>query len=77
MRLASIAKELRITTQELRRELEKTNFGISSTAHEVDDNLGKGVLRFLKGKVKPTLTHRRVAVVFKDGKEERVETEEL
>ncbi|PIZ72144.1 translation initiation factor IF-2 [Candidatus Peregrinibacteria bacterium CG_4_10_14_0_2_um_filter_43_11] len=73
MRLAEIAKELRITTQELRRELEKTNFGISATAHEVDDNLGKGIVRFLKVRVKPTLTHRRVAVVFKDGKEERVE----
>lgn len=73
MRLADIAKELRITTQELRRELEKTNFGINPSAHEVDDNLGSGIVRFLKGKVKPTLTHRRVAVVFKDGKEERVE----
>lgn len=71
MRLADIAKELRITTQELRRELSKTNFGISATAHEVDDSLGSGVIRFLKGKVKPTLTHRRVAVVFKDGKEEK------
>ena len=69
MRLADIAKELRITTQELRHELGKTNFGISATAHEVDDALGKGVVRFLKGKVKPTLTHKRVAVVFKDEKE--------
>ncbi len=69
MRLADIAKELRITTQELRRELEKTNFGISATAHEVDNALAAGVVRFLKGKVKPTLTHRRVAVVFKDEKE--------
>ncbi len=67
MRLAEIAKELRITAQELRRELAKTNFGISPTAHEVDDGLGKGIVRFLKGKVKPTLTHRRVAVVFKEG----------
>jgi len=69
MRLADIAKELRITTQELRRELTKTNFGISATAHEVDDALAKGVIRFLKGKVKPTLTHRRTATVFKDEKE--------
>ncbi|MBN2096483.1 translation initiation factor IF-2 [Candidatus Peregrinibacteria bacterium] len=69
MRLADIAKELRITTQELRRELTKTNFGISTTAHEVDDALAKGVIRFLKGKVKPTLTHKRTAVVFKDEKE--------
>ncbi len=71
MRLADIAKELRITTQELRRELTKTNFGISATAHEVDDALAKGVVRFLKGKVKPTLTHRRASVVFKDEKEVR------
>ena len=69
MRLSEIAKELRITTQELRRELSKTNFGISATAHEVDDALAKGVIRFLKGKVKPTLTHKRTAVVFKDEKE--------
>ncbi|MBU1017975.1 translation initiation factor IF-2 [Patescibacteria group bacterium] len=69
MRLADIAKELRITTQELRRELTKTNFGISTTAHEVDDSLAKGVVRFLKGKVKPTLSHKRSAVVFKDEKE--------
>lgn len=70
MRLADIAKELRITTQELRHELQKTNFGVGSAAHEVEDGLGKGILRYLKGKVKPTLTHKRVAVVFKDGKEE-------
>ena len=69
MRLADIAKELRITTQELRRELGKTNFGISATAHEIDDGLATGIMRFLKGKVKPTLKHRRVAVVFKDDKE--------
>jgi len=69
MRLADIAKELRITTQELRHELAKTNFGISASAHEVEDALAKGVMRFLKGKVKPTLTHKRVAVVFKDEKE--------
>lgn len=71
MRLAEIAKELRITTQELRRELEKTNFGISPTAHEVDDALGAGIVRFLKGKVKPTLTHRKAATVFgEEAKEE-------
>jgi len=70
MRLAEIAKELRITTQELRHELQKTNFGVGIAAHEVEDGLGKGILRYLKGKVKPTLTHKRVAVVFKDGKEE-------
>ena len=69
MRLAEIAKELRITTQQLRRELGKTNFGISATAHEVDDGLATGIVRFLKGKVKPTLKHKRVASVFKDDKE--------
>ncbi len=69
MRLAEIAKELRITTQQLRRELAKTNFGISATAHDVDDALAAGVVRFLKGRVKPTLKHKRVAVVIKDEKE--------
>lgn len=75
MRLAEIAQELRITTQQLRRELAKTNFGISATAHEVDDALAKGVVRFLKGKVKPTLKHRRVAVVIKDDKEVKLKKE--
>jgi len=71
MRLADIAKELRITTQDLRHELQKTNFGVGAAAHEVDDGLGKGIIRYLTGKVKPTLTHKRVAVVIKDGKEEK------
>ncbi len=66
MRLAAIAKELRITTQELRRELEKTNFGIDPMAREIDDSLAAGILRFLKGRVKPTLTHRRAAKVFEE-----------
>ncbi len=73
MRLADIAKELRITTQELRRELVKTNFGISTTAHEVDDALASGLVRFLKGKVKPTLKRKRAAVVMKDDKEVKPE----
>ncbi len=76
MRLTDIAKELRITTQELRRELTKTNFGISTSAHEIDDALAAGVIRFLKGKVKPTLKKTRSAVVFKDDKEIKVEKEE-
>lgn len=73
MRLADIAKELRITTQELRRELTKTNFGISTTAHEVDDALAAGVVRFLKARVKPTLKRKRAAVVMKDDKEVKPE----
>ncbi len=70
MHLNEMARELKITTQELRRELEKTNFGISSSAHEVDDVLAHGVIRFLKGKIKPTLKARRVAVILKEGKKE-------
>lgn len=69
MHISELARELRITTQELRRELAKTNFGISPTAHEVDAPLASGVLRFLKGKVKPTLKARKVAVIGKDGEE--------
>ncbi len=68
MHLNEIARELRITTQELRRELAKTNFGISSTAHEIEDALATGVIRFLKGKIKPTRKARKVAVIGKDGK---------
>ena len=67
MHLNEIARELCVTTQELRRELAKTNFGISPTAHEIDDPLAKGIVRFLKGKIKPTLKARRVAVISKDG----------
>jgi len=66
MHLSEIARELRITTQELRRELAKTNFGISPTAHEVEDALAAGIMRFLKGKIKPTLKARKVAVILKE-----------
>ena len=67
MHLNEMARELQITTQELRRELAKTNFGISPGAHEIDDNLSLGIIRFLKGKIKPTLKNRKVAVIMKDG----------
>ena len=81
MHLSEIARELRITTQELRRELLKTNFGISPTAHEVEDALATGIIRFLKGKIKPTLKARKVAVILKEEtkkkkKEEKPEGEE-
>lgn len=75
MHLNEIARELQITTQELRRELAKTNFGISPGAHEIDDALSAGIIRFLKGKIKPTLKARKVAVIMKDGKEAK-KTEE-
>jgi len=79
MHLTEIARELMITTQELRRELAKTNFGISPTAHEIDDSLAKGIVRFLKGKIKPTLKTRRVAVIYKEetkkARQERKEKE--
>lgn len=68
MHLNEMARELQITTQELRRELAKTNFGISPGAHEIEDNLSLGIIRFLKGKIKPTLKNRKVAVIMKDGK---------
>ena len=79
MHLNEMARELQITTQELRRELAKTNFGISPGVHEIDDNLSIGIIRFLKGKIKPTLKNRKVAVILKDGtvakKQEEVEPE--
>ena len=68
MHLNEMARELQITTQELRRELAKTNFGINPGAHEIDDNLSVGIIRFLKGRIKPTLKNRKVAVIMKDGK---------
>jgi translation initiation factor IF-2 len=67
MHLNEMARELQITTQELRRELAKTNFGINPSAHEIDDALSAGIIRFLKGRIKPTRTNRRVAVIMKDG----------
>lgn len=67
MHLNEMARELQITTQELRRELAKTNFGINPNAHEIDDALSAGVIRFLKGKIKPTRKNRKVAVIMKDG----------
>lgn len=74
MNLTKIARELGITPQELREELSKTNFGIDPNAKRIDDNLAKGVIRFLKGKVKPTRKKKRVAVILKGGKviEEKV-----
>lgn len=69
MHLNEMARELQITTQELRRELAKTNFGISPGVHEIDDALSAGIIRFLKGKITPTLKNRKVAVIMKDGKE--------
>jgi hypothetical protein len=71
MHLSEIARELMITTQELRHELAKTNFGISPTAHEVEDTLAKGIIRFLKGKIKPTLKARKVTVIYKEGAEKK------
>ncbi len=81
MHLNEMARELQITTQQLRRELAKTNFGISPSAHEIDDALSAGIIRFLKGRIKPTLKNRRVAVIMKDGKvakkkEEKAEEKE-
>ena len=75
MHLSEIARELRITTQELRRELAKTNFGISPTTHEVEDALAAGIIRFLKGKIKPTLKARKVAVILKDETKKKKKTE--
>jgi translation initiation factor IF-2 len=72
MHLSEIARELRITTQELRRELAKTNFGINPTAHEVEDALAAGIIRFLKGKIKPTLKARKIAVILKEETKKKV-----
>jgi len=77
MHLNEMARELQITTQELRRELAKTNFGISPTAHEIEDALSVGIIRYLKARVKPTLKNRKVAVIYKEGaKKPKVEKEE-
>ncbi len=67
MHLNEMARQLQITTQQLKRELEKTNFGINPNAHEIDDALSAGVIRFLKPRVKPTKKKRRVAIIMKDG----------
>jgi translation initiation factor IF-2 len=81
MHLTEIARELKITTQELRRELAKTNFGISPTAHEIEDPLAAGIIRFLKSRIKPTLKARKVTVILKEEtkkkqKDEKEESEE-
>jgi len=79
MHLNEMARQLQVTTQELRKELEKTNFGISPTAHEIDDALSSGVIRFLKSRIKPTKAKRRVAIIMKDGQvtnEESMSTQE-
>lgn len=52
MRLKDIAYEIGITRQELRQELQKTNFGVALDAKEVPDALGWGIIRFLAPKFK-------------------------
>ena len=79
MHLNEMARQLQITTHELRQELVKTNFGIDPKAHEIDDALSLGVIRFLKGRIKPTRANRRVAIIMKDGKvanQDEVNTQE-
>jgi len=52
LRLVQVAKELGITSKELRKELEKTNFGIKPSDREVDDGLAAGIIRVLTPKFK-------------------------
>jgi len=75
MHLNEMARELQITTQELRRELAKTNFGINPGTHEIDDALSAGIIRFLKSRITPTLKTRKVAVIMKDGTEAKKKDE--
>ena len=50
MRLVQVAKELGISSKELRIELEQTNFGIKASDREVTDGLAAGIIRVLTPK---------------------------
>ncbi len=52
MRLVQVAKELGISSKELRAELENTNFGIKPSDREVSDGLAAGIIRVLTPKFK-------------------------
>ena len=52
MRLKDIAYEIGITRQELRRELQKTDFGVDTSAKDIPDGLAHGVIRFFAPKYK-------------------------
>ena len=52
MRLKDIAYEIGITRQELRQELQKTNFGVDINARDIPDGLAYGIIRFLAPRYK-------------------------
>lgn len=46
MRLVQVAKVLGMTGQELRKELEKVDFGVKPTDREIADSLAQGIIRY-------------------------------
>lgn len=72
MRLVQLAKELGISSKELRTELDSTNFGIKSTDREIPDGLAAGVIRVLTPKYKKQI---KIAQKLKREQEKEEEKE--
>lgn len=75
LRLVQLAKELGITTKELRPELEKTNFGIKATDREIPDGLAAGIIRVLSPKFAEQIKKAQ-QIKKQQEKEEKKELEE-
>ncbi len=71
MRVVEIAREIGLTTQELRHELAQTDFGVKSTDKDIPDMLAIGIVRFLSRKYK-----NRVKKKPKITKQDTIETDE-
>jgi translation initiation factor IF-2 len=79
LRLKDIAYEIGITRQELRQELQKTNFGVDINARDIPDGLAYGIIRFLAPRYKKQKKElmrkeaaRQKAEEMEGGKEEEI-----
>lgn len=76
MRLKDLANEIGITRQELRQELQKTNFGIDPNAKEIPDGLAMGIVRVIGPKYKSRKKEMMRKEEAKRRAEELLKTEE-
>lgn len=72
MRLVKVAKELGITSKELRVELENTNFGIKPTDREVPDGLAAGIIRVLTPKFKEQIKKAQKLKRLQEREEQKI-----
>ena len=75
MRLVQLAKELGISSKELRTELDNTNFGVKESDREIPDGLAMGIIRVLTPKFKEQIKIAQRKKKIKE-KEELKKTQE-